>query len=198
MFLHDAEATTRVHRATVHPTRLASRVQVLPGLEAEGRPFSGTSTIYSLVPDRPYSGDFENLRCCAGLGPSRGTNCCPSVGAVPCEMPRLLAHKTHYLLIPELVSWDIRNRFTKPGGKERSPPAADPARELSSKTCSSSRHLRMAGRPRSPPPSWHRHRAPGPPSRKPSSSPLYPACGPRRRTRPSEVLRDSRVIMCST
>ncbi len=46
MFLHDAKATPRVPSAIVHPNRLASRVQVLPGIEAEGRPFSGTSTIY--------------------------------------------------------------------------------------------------------------------------------------------------------
>ncbi len=93
------------------------------------------------------------------------------MGGFPCEKPRLLAHKTYYLLIPELGSWDIRSRLTKPEGKERSPPAADPARELSSKTCSSFRQLRMTSRPRSPPPSWHRRRAPKPPSRKPSSSP---------------------------
>ncbi len=130
MFLHDAEATTRVPRATVHPTRLASRVQVLPGLEAESRPFPGTSTIYSLVPDQPHSGDLNNLRVVPDWAPPGGLTAALFAGAVPCEMTRLLALKTHYLLlIPELVSRDIRSRLTKPGGKERSPPAADPARE---------------------------------------------------------------------
>jgi hypothetical protein len=74
VFLHDAEATTRVPRATVHPTRLARRVKVLPGIEAEGRLFPGTCTIYSLVPDRPHPGDFNNLQGCARLSPSRETN----------------------------------------------------------------------------------------------------------------------------
>ena len=72
MFLHDAKATPRVPSATVHPTRLASRVQVLPGIEAEDRPFPGTSTIYGLVPDRPHSGDFNDLWDCAMIRPLPG------------------------------------------------------------------------------------------------------------------------------
>ena len=81
------------------------------------------------MPDRPLPGDFNNLWVMPDRATPEGMTATLFVGAVPREMPFFLALKhTISFLVPSYSPGTFAAGLTKPGGKERSPPPADPAR----------------------------------------------------------------------